>query len=165
MQENKLKYKLGNYFSTWFEIDYEIWSVDRTKRIDIVMVHKSDTNTDYPFGIECKDDSIKKGKDIAKWLKQTYSYSKKEFEKYGKLITLCFPRISHYHFTEGEYIYNHTKYDEGHNVNTFLGQFNIGEIIPDERDYKKIVYSGSVLWHQNRDDLRIHNIKKVCKDR
>jgi hypothetical protein len=163
MTETQLQYKLGNYFTTWFDVEYEVWSTDRTKRIDIVMVHKSDFDCKYPFGIEVKVNDKKKGKSLGGWLKQAHGYTQKDFINYGKLIVLCFPRISEYYLREGKNVYQHDITHEGHNVNTFLGSFQIGEIIPDKKDDKRIVFSGSVLWHQKNDQLRTHNIDRVWK--
>lgn len=159
--ENELQHKLGNYLKKWFLIKYEVWSIDMKKRIDIVATHKE--NTDYSFGIEVKLNDKKKGSSIAKWLKQASEYAQKEFKGYGKLIILCYPRISEYYLKEGLEMNQHGITDVGHNVNTLLGQFGIGEIQKNHDNKIRIIYSGSVLWTEKNNDLRINNIKKVVK--
>ena len=163
MSEKNLQYKLGSYLKRWFNVYYEVWSCDYKKRIDIVIVHKSDTDYKYPFGIELKVSDFKRGKNIGEWLKQSFTYSKKDFVKFGKLIILVFPRISEVYLKEGSKMHQHTITQPDHNINTFLGALNIGEFQKDNNGKKRIVFSGSVLWTENNNDLRIHNIQKVIK--
>ena len=90
--EAELQARIDEYFRQFFHVQREVRTKDGTGRIDLIMVHKSDIwDRKYPIGIEVKLNKKKRGKDLAEWLKQSSSYSEKEFEGYGKILVVTYP--------------------------------------------------------------------------
>jgi hypothetical protein len=133
ISEHDLRDRLVNYFSTWFHVDFEITSLCRTKRIDILMYHFSDTDKLFPFGIELKKTNVKRGGDIAKWCLQASCYTKLLFNE-RKAIIFVVPQISGWYLDEGERVSKHNVEDPGasgchNNINSFLYKsFGFGEL-------------------------------------
>ena len=131
--EHDLRDRLVNYFSNWFEVDYEVTSLCRTKRIDLLMFHFSDTDKLFPFGIEIKKTNVKRGGDIAKWCIQANSYTKLKFNGYTPIVFVT-PQISGWYLDEGERVSKHNVELSGYmgchnNVNSFIYKcFNLGEL-------------------------------------
>ena len=131
--EHDLRDRLVNYFSNWFEVDYEVTSLCRTKRIDLLMFHFSDTDKLFPFGIELKKTNVKRGGDIAKWCIQANDYTKLKFNGYTPIVFVT-PQISGWYLDEGERVSKHNVELSGsngchNNVNSFIYRsFNIGEL-------------------------------------
>ena len=174
MTEKELQYRTGKYFSKNFNVEYEVWSEDMKSRIDIVLVHKSDTKILYPFGIELKKADMKKGKNIANWIKQGMTYSKKEFKGYGKLIILLAPQLSYEYMKEGNNVHSHELdgMKQHCNVNTMLGQFGLGETMKlsrfntSTRQHKEticFVFSGNILYEFDNDLVNLDKIQNICK--
>lgn len=170
--EFELQDKLEKYFSKNFHVFREVWSTDNKKRIDIILIHKSDMKKEYPFGIEVKIDDKKSGKQIALWLKQAVTYSQKTFKNFGKCHILTAPQLSYDYFTEGTKMTKHeySTMPQHSNINTFLGQFNIGEVMKLER-WNKVkrkkelticfVFSGNIVYEFNNDFLDTNKIKNI----
>ena len=175
--EKQLQQNIHHYLERWFYVESEVWSDCHKKRIDIAMIHKSDIAAKYPFGIEIKTNDKKTGSDTGKWLHQAQSYSSYSFENYGKMMILVAPQISGKVLAEGELMDKHPLYDGTllacqYNVNTFLAQFNIGELqrytfddykTHAKRDFLRIVFNGSLIWDQRTDELRTSNYERLCK--
>jgi hypothetical protein len=167
--ESDLKIKMINYLTPFFLVEQEVWSTDNKKRIDLVIVHKSDLNKKYPIGIEIKKDDKKRGKQLALWLKQASVYSEKEFKGYGKcLITTC-PQVSGFYLREGEFMNQH-EFENGvsqdNNIATFLSEFNIGEFQKYTRNsvtLYRIAYKGQIIWDRHENSFRTHNYERLCK--
>ena len=159
--EKVLQELIFNKLSLCFHVESEVWSSCRSRRIDLVAVHKSDVAYGYGIGIEVKKFDSKTGADIAKWLQQAADYSKLVWNTYGRIMVIVAPQMSGYVFEEGQLT------DKGHlkdgrptphhNFSTFLGQFNIGELqtythtsYPDYRQHKRvrIVFKGSPIWDE-----------------
>lgn len=174
MTEKELQYKTGGYFAKNFNIEYEVWSEDMKSRIDIVLVHKTDIKKTYPFGIELKKADMKKGKNIADWIKQGQIYSKKDFKGYGRLIVLLAPQLSYEYLKEGNKVHSHEldNLKQHCNVNTMLGQFGIGEIMKLSRfnviskkhnENLCFVFSGNILYEYENDFIDYDKIRSICK--
>ena len=174
MTEKELQYKTCQYFSKHFNVEYEVWSVDMKSRIDLVLVHKSDINKTFPFGIEMKKADMKKGKNIADWIKQGCLYSQKEFKGYGKLIILLAPQLSYEYLKEGNNVHSHELdgMKQHCNVNTMLGQFGLGETMKLSRfnlstkQHKEticFVFSGNILYEYDNDLVNLDKIQAICK--
>lgn len=133
ISEHDLRDRLIEYFSKWFSVDYEVTSLCRTKRIDILMFHNSDTGKLFPFGIELKKTNVKRGSDIANWCLQANSYTKLIFNGYKPLVFIT-PQISGWYLDEGERVSKHDVEVYGsagchNNVNSFIYKsFNLGEL-------------------------------------
>lgn len=164
--KNEMVIFLKDYFSVWTEVT----STDNKKRIDIILVHRSDKKREYPIGIEVKVNDKKTGKSLAAWLKQASVYSEKEFKGFGKCMVIAYPQISGNYLREGEKMHNHEK-EEGcshdHNASTFIGQFNVGEL-QKYRDYVgkekcRIVFKGQLIWDMQDDILRKANYERILK--
>lgn len=163
--EKELQNKIASFLSSYFTVEKEVWSTDHRCRIDIVMVHKSDIARIYPMGIEIKTDDKKTGSSLGQWLHQAHTYTEKDFINYGKLMVITYPQISGKCLAEGMLMHPHNVYESGdlacqHNVNTFLGQFNIGELQRykhNEKEYLRIVYNSRLVWDHRRDQLRTSN--------
>ena len=54
MEEAELVNKVRKYLNKYFYTELEVWSTDNKKRIDMIVIHKSDTQNKYPIGIEFK---------------------------------------------------------------------------------------------------------------
>jgi hypothetical protein len=173
--ERDLQYKLGQYLETWFNVEYEVWSTDNKKRIDIVIVNRQFKENIYPIGIEVKVDDKKTGKDLAIWLKQSSIYATKEFKGYGKCLIVTYPQVSGAYLKEGDKMHNH-EFKEGcspdHNVATFLSMFGVGELQRYKRVFRKIgkevthlriVYKGQIIWDMYKDNFRINNYDRLCR--
>jgi len=175
MTEKELQTRICVYLRNWFEMEMEVESKDKKKRIDLVAVHKSDIQKLYPIGIEIKLNNKKTGSDAGQWLKQAAVYSEKNFAGYGKCMIIVAPQFSGYVLEEGEFMDKHPitewRCSHQHNVNTFLGQFNIGELQKYMRTYYgrkepkgllRIVYNGSIIWDQHDDRFRVNNYTRLC---
>ena len=168
MNEEELKKKMQLYLERYFYVEREVTSKDGTSRIDMILVHKSSNK--YSFGIEVKLDSKKKGRDLGIWLKQAERYTIKEFGKYGKVIVCTYPQITTKFISEGEEMSKHDVYGHSftacqNNINTFLGQFKIGELqrYRDRNNIERlrIVYNSKCLWNEYKNDLRLGTIEKT----
>ncbi len=174
--ERVLQELIFNKLSHCFHVESEVWSSCRSRRIDLVAVHKSDIAFGYGIGIEVKKFDAKTGADIAKWLQQAADYSKLVWNTYGRIMVIVAPQMSGYVFEEGRLT------DKGHikdgrptphhNFSTFLGQFNIGELqtyihtsYPDYKQHKRvrIVFKGSPIWDETHDEFNYDAYNRVCK--
>lgn len=170
MKEKELQSRIAGFLSRWFDVEMEVGSTDTKKRIDLVIVHKSDTMRQYPIGIEIKLNDKKTGSDAGQWLKQAAGYCQKEFMGYGKCMIIVAPQFSGFVLEEGDLMDKHPMSDwrisHQHNVNTFLGQFNIGElqkyIRSGDNKMFRIVYNGSIIWDNYDDRFRISNYTRLC---
>lgn len=131
--EADLQDRLIQFFGKWFDVYFEVTSLCGKFRIDLLMYHNSDTQRNYPIGIEIKKNSIKRGTDIGKWCQQAGNYTKVLFdEKYATVFTA--PQISGSYLEEGKLMAKHDVYAHGylgahHNINSFLYKsFGIGEL-------------------------------------
>lgn len=170
--EKILQEKIAKYLQKWFEVEQEVWSLNRKCRIDIAMIHKTDILKLYPIGIEIKTFDKKTGADAGRWLKQACKYSEIEFTGYGKMLIIVAPQFSENVFSEGILMHKHLENGsagQAHNVSTFLGQFNLGEFQRyNYENYKlhtmerrsRIVYNGLIIWDEKRDIFRPQNIKR-----
>lgn len=175
MTEKELQESIGKYLSRFFKVEYEVWSIDRRKRIDIAMIHKTDIERKYPIGIEIKTFDKKTGSDAGKWLFQAQTYSDLSFSGYGKMFIIIAPQFSENVFSEGVLMHKHIfdgSAGQDHNVTTFLGQFNIGEFQRYNYEdhikhikirYSRIVFGGLLIWDERRDIFRPKNIELRCK--
>lgn len=168
VDEKELQIKMQTFLSRYFLIELEVKSTDGKRRIDMVIVHKSDLQKAYPIGIEVKINEKKTGKDIAAWLKQANDYSFKKFIGYGQCLIVTCPQISGLYLREGELMHQHET-DEGckpdHNVSTFIGHFNIGEVqkyFRNGRGFLCIVFKSRIIWEQHNDIFRFDNYTFVC---
>lgn len=169
--EKELQDKIAEFLSRYFYVEKEVWSTDRKSRIDIAMIHKSDISKLYPIGIEIKTDDKKTGSSLGQWLKQANGYSFKSFVNFGKLMVVTYPQISGKCLAEGMLMHPHNVFESGdfacqHNVNTFLGQFNIGELQKykhQDNTFLRIVFNSRLIWDNRKNDLRINNYLSVCK--
>jgi hypothetical protein len=50
--EKELQYKLADFLKQWFYVQREVWSIGGEKRIDIVLIHKTNLDDKY-FPIGC----------------------------------------------------------------------------------------------------------------
>lgn len=174
--EKDLQQLIYNKLSHFFYVEWEVWSSCRTRRIDLVAVHKSDVAMKYAIGIEIKKFNTKTGADIAKWIQQAQTYSNLVWGNYGRIMVIVAPQMSGYVFEEGQLT------DKGHlkdgrptahhNFSTFLGQFNIGELqtyihtsYPDYKQHKRvrIVFKGSPIWDETHDEFNYDAYNRVCK--
>lgn len=164
-----LHQRMINYMSKWFNVYSEVWSKSKNKRIDLIVVHKSDERKYFPVGIEIKTTSKKCGKELAAWLSQASEYSLNEFPPFGKCLVVTCPQVSDYYLREGERMSQHKADDlmgYQNNISTFLGQFGVGEFqkyYRSERKYFRIVFKGSLIWDSYRDDFRTDNYLRICK--
>jgi len=164
--EGELEDRLEKYLSEWFDVERQVKSESGKSRIDMVVVHKSDKEKMYPFGIEVKVDRKKRGKDIALWFIQAVRYTKEKFKGYGKCIILTCPPISGHYLDEGPYVNNHGGCHPHNNVSTFLGHFGIGEVQKYEWYGKAgylFAYNSFTFWRSNDDRLNINMINKRWK--
>ncbi len=168
--EKELHTKMITFLKRYFYVYSEVWSDDKTSRIDLIISHHSDKEKKYPIGIEIKKKAKKKGKDLAEWLKQSARYSEKTFKGFGKCLIITCPQISGNYLKEGVEMHQHE--DESgcrpdHNASTFLGQFKIGEfqkyVGQFDKKYMRIVYKGSVIWDMKDNILRMHNYERLVK--
>ena len=169
--EKELQDKIAKYLSRYFKVEKEVWSEDRKSRIDIVMIHKTDITKQYPIGIEIKTDSKKTGSSLGSWMQQAIIYTLKSFINYGKLMVITYPQISSKCMEEGELMSKHdvTGYNtlsHQHNVNTFLGHFNLGELQKYRRNnhqFCRIVFNGKLIWDEYHNEFRTNNYLFSCK--
>jgi hypothetical protein len=174
--EKELQNKMGLFLSQYFFVNYEVWSTNHVKRIDLIIVHKSDADKKYPIGIEIKIDEKKKGKELANWIKQASTYSKLNFNGFGRCLIVTYPQISGTYLNEGTEMNQHI--DEfgvarkDHNISTFLSSFGIGEMQryvyenyknKTKKEYIRIVYLGQVIWDLKDNELRTTNYERLCK--
>lgn len=171
VSEKELQTKIAEFMSRYFEVELEVWSDDGKSRIDIAVVHKSDIKKQYPIGIEVKTDDKKTGSLLGQWLHQANLYSEKSFNGYGRLMVLTYPQISGKCLAEGMLMHPHNVFESGtlalqHNVNTFLGQFRIGELQRykhNNKEYLRIVYNARLIWDHRINDFRSSNYLLSCK--
>lgn len=78
LPERELQGRLIKYFANYFFISSEVTSSCGKRRIDLLMHHYSDTNKEYPIGIELKKTSVKRGTNIA----EAYIYAPNAFSFY-----------------------------------------------------------------------------------
>jgi hypothetical protein len=171
MTEKELQYELSEYLKKYFFVSREIWDLTNKRRIDICIIHKSNLEDKRnPIGIEVKIDEKKRGKDLANWFKQAQDYSKLTFRGFGKLLVVTYPQISGKYLEEGSEIRKHEIYNERqgahHNVSTFLGQFNIGELQKykhwDNHWYIRIVFKGLIIWNSQNDIFDNDKYYAIC---
>ena len=133
LTELELHKRIVNYFNQWFNIQSEVTSDCKTKRVDILLFHKSDTDKLFPIAIELKKTNVKRGTDIANWCIQANGYTKLSFNKYKPVIFIT-PQISGWYLDEGERVSKHPielpgSYGCHNNINSFLYRsFNFGEL-------------------------------------
>lgn len=176
MTEKELQNAITTYLSKYFYAEEEVWSTDRSGRIDIVLVHKSDIARSYPIGIEVKVDGKKTGSSLGKWLDQAMRYNSLNFTGYGNLLICTYPQVSAKCLEEGELMTKHNcrigdTTGHHHNVNTFIGHFKIGELQKYSRDFGmhkgkefcRIVFNSRLIWDERFDQFRTHNYEFVCK--
>jgi len=68
-------------------------------------------------------------------------------------------------------MHQHNVFESGslacqHNVNTFLGQFNIGELqryFFNDKEYLRIVFNARLIWDHRRDEFKTENYLLSCK--
>lgn len=167
--EAELQVKMVKYLTPFFFVEPEVWSTDGKKRIDLVIVHRSDLSKKYPIGIEIKKDDKKRGKELALWLKQATIYTEKEFTGYGKCLIITCPQVSGYYLKEGEFMNQHefeSGYSQDNNIATFLSEFKIGEFQKYTRNSAtlyRIAYKGQIIWDRKDDSFRSHNYERLCK--
>jgi hypothetical protein len=169
--EKELQDKMAIFLAKYFYVEKEVWSTDGKCRIDIAMIHHSDKDRIYPIGIEIKTDDKKTGSCLGQWLHQANGYTLKEFINFGKLMVITYPQISGQCLDEGKLMHPHNVYEKGdlacqHNVNTFLGQFNLGELQKykyKDVTYLRIVFNSRMVWDHRKDDFRVHNYIFGCK--
>lgn len=89
------------FLKKYFIVASEVWSKCGNRRIDLVLVHKTDIEKKYPIGVEIKVDEKKRGKDLAMWLKQASLYSTLEFNGFGKCLIVAYPQVSGLYLREG----------------------------------------------------------------
>jgi hypothetical protein len=174
MEEKKLQELIAGYLSKWFYVQREVWSTDHKRRIDIVILHKKYLKDfSYPIGIEVKVDAKKRGKDLAEWLKQAQDYSTKDFKGFGKIMVCTYPQIAGKYMEEGTDISKHDinscdRLACHHNVNTFLGQFGIGELQRykiGQNGFLRIVFKSYPIWDSRTDVFREEFYKSVCSQK
>jgi len=171
MTEKELQDRMAIYLSRFFNVEKEVCSTDYKKRIDMVMIHKSDTLSLFPVGIEIKTDDKKTGSNLGKWLNQAIEYTKKEFIGYGKIHVITYPQIAGQCLEEGKLMHPHNVYEYGdfacqHNVNSFLAQFEIGELQKfqfNDKNHVRIVFNSRLLWSSHNDIFRNKYYKFGCK--
>lgn len=169
--EKQLQERMFKFMSKYFIVEYEVWSTNHKRRIDLIAIHKTDSLKKYPIGIEIKINQKKTGKDIAEWLKQANDYSLLDFVNYGKCLIITCPQVSGLYMREGEYMHIHEDengYGQDNNISTFLGQFNIGEVqkyIRNGTAMLRIVFKGQIIWDQHNDSFRSHNYDRLCPKR
>ena len=172
MTEREIQHALNKRMSRYFEVFEEVCSNDKKSRIDIVMIHKTDIGRECPIGIEVKTGAKKTGNKIGAWLKQSSTYSEKDFINYGKLMICTYPQITGIYLREGTEMSQHDP--EGspneslqNNVNTFLGSFKIGELqyyYRDSMKYYRIVFNGKLIWDEYRNIFKSKNYKRYGKN-
>lgn len=133
MSEADIQDRIIEYFSKWFDVEFEITSDCRKRRIDILMFHHSDSQKLYPIGIELKKTGVKRGGDLAKWCMQAKDYTELSFNGFIPTVFI-YPQITGWYLDEGERISKHNVELPGYmgshnNVNSFLYQsFGFGEL-------------------------------------
>ena len=168
--EKELQLRINTFLSKYFKVEEEVWSVDHRHRIDLIIVHKTDIDKFYPIGIEIKTIDKKTGSSLGAWLHQAHNYSTNDFVNYGKILVITCPQISGECLAEGMLMHKHDVYASGdlahqHNVNTFLAQFNIGELQKyqfNNKSYLRIVFNAKLIWDHRKDEFRSNNYIAVC---
>lgn len=185
MTEKELQEKLFIYLSKYFHVYSEIYDITNKFRIDLIIVHKSDLLKKYPIGIEIKINEKKRGNDLGKWLKQASNYSNLNFKGFGKCLIMIYPPIQLNYLREGFLMNNHEGNKEktdnviknipaenqneaqfcgSNNISTFLGSFNIGEILKTTNNKDLYFhYKGQILYETIFNKLRINNIDRLWK--
>jgi hypothetical protein len=162
--EEKLQKSMAAYLSKYFLVFLEVWDTTHKFRIDLVIIHKSDTEKKYPIGVEIKLVGKKRGKDLALWLKQASNYASLNFNVFGKCLIVTCPQISDYYMKEGSMMHHHdqsTLY--ANNIGDFIGQFNVGELQKIDQHNCRIVFKGQVIWDSIYDELHANNYVRLCQ--
>jgi hypothetical protein len=151
--------RLAGIFSNQFQVQREVWSECRTRRIDLIL-----TKDHYHFGIECKPFDKKKGEQIGKYVKQAINYQflkwKVAENKFQRVPILICPAISYNYFvmSDEKKIFNHNQWHKDrhnqthdhHSFNGFLGEFGIGEIRKCQPDGYQFTISNHVLFYYKK---------------
>lgn len=164
LTEEQLQLAMLKYLSKWFVVCSEIWDTKHEKRIDLIVIHKSDMNKKYPVGIEIKLTSKKRGKDLALWLKQASEYAERNFAGFGKCLIITCPQISDFYLREGDRMHKHEgETSFANNIGTFIGQFNVGELQKIDKRNCRIVYKGQMIWDSVYDNFRFETYSRLCQ--
>lgn len=174
LTEADIQHRLHQFFGKWFDVYFEVWSLCRTKRIDLILYHNSDFNREYPIGIEIKLPDIKKGTEIADWCKQAAGYSRLLFDEKRAFIFTA-PQISGSYLEEGSKVKKHDITAPGylgahHNMNSFIYRtFGIGELqkyreprASRGQDFYRLVMNTKIIWDSFRPlEFRTDNLQKL----
>jgi len=168
MTEQEYRNKIDPFLNTYFELDAEVKSQDKTSRIDYVLRCRQSGKL---FGLEVKKKDIQQGSKMGKYLKQALRYSTKTFKsKFGNGIIPIFitPAISSvYKEFNKEHLpiqikgreYRATQHSDSHehsNINSLIGEVaNIGELrlLTSGDQYKvHFIFSfrNKTIWRSNR---------------
>jgi len=171
--ESEIQKMVSDTLSKYFHVRREVLSEDGSSRIDVIAVHKSDNNGNFPIGIEIKAVGKKRGVEIGDWINQAYKYSQLPFRGFGKVAVFLFPQISGLYLEEGSEVSRHNltgrQIWEGghHNVATMLSSFDLGEL----QFYKtwkgkwrlRLVYAAKRIWEQHNDIFQPNNLTNLKK--
>jgi hypothetical protein len=166
LSEDVLHKKIAVYLSKYFKVTNEVKSTDKKRRIDMVIIHLTDTEMKYPIGIEVKINDKKRGKDLANWLKQASDYATKEFIGFGKCLIVTCPQVSGYYLREGELMNQHETESgcgQANNIGTFLSQFGVGEMQKEDGKYFRIVFKGQTIWESKYNRFNFANYDRLCR--
>lgn len=164
--ENALVMAMAKRLNPYFDIEFEVWSVDGKSRIDMVLMDKIHNKF---FGIEVKMYNHKRGMNLGEHLLQSMRYVVSEFKtKHGikKMPILICPPISftylqcpvHESRKELDGIYGkkaeyyHDRHDRNsthHSANGMIGSFGVGEVrtlIDNGIQYIYFTLSNQILW-------------------
>lgn len=164
MSEQDYREKIDKYLVDYFYIDREVWSTDKTSRIDYVLECKESC---VLFGLEVKDKTIRRGAQVGEYLKQALRYSDLEFDsKFGvkKIPIFISPAISSIYrevvsgskrIIDGdEYWQSYHKENSKHsNVNSLIGSFNVGEIRTISEInyyYFAFIFKNKLIWRSEK---------------
>lgn len=176
LPEAELERRLAARFAPYFHTKRQVWSVDGTCRIDLIIQHKQ-----KPWlvaGIEVKSTQRKKGVDLADFCLQAQRYTFctwKGYEKYGEIPIFIYPELSSVYL---EYLDpsagrpTHDRNHSHHNVNSFLGRaFSIGEVRTINHNGEKLLglrHTNKSIWREFGKDIldlcheyNYHHIKDI----
>ena len=162
MLEDSIVKKTIAVLKKYFHVYLEVWSCDKTNRIDAVIQCRE---SGVYFGIEFKHNDKKTGKDLGALILQVRRYNTTKFSKCNDIIPIFIaPPISVEMFicpeesiiSEGHIYYRdrHSLEHEHHTVNGMLGSLGMGEIrnIRYSRgNYFIFSYSNKVIWTSKKD--------------
>lgn len=162
MLEDKIVNKTIVVLNRYFHINQEVWSCDKTARIDAVIKCRE---SGVIFGVEFKHNEKKTGKDIGALILQVIRYSKLKFDNCQNIIPIFIaPPISvdvlicpdDSLLIDGSIYYRdrHGLNHEHHTVNGMLGSLGMGEIrnIQDSKgNYFIFSFSNQVIWSSKKD--------------